>query len=140
MRAALLATLALAAAVSVASAQDRPQTGSAQDAAKKNTHQQSQSTDAAQNSGTKKKAAKPYLGTFATDNLAGGTTNELKVPVPLAKLNVVLDNMSSMVTIKWEHWDPDKATSLCPGQVVLTEALAKNRHPREAEVRKRRQY
>ena len=40
MRAALLATLALAAAVSVASAQDQPQTGSAQDAAKKNTHQQ----------------------------------------------------------------------------------------------------
>jgi hypothetical protein len=51
---------------------------------------------------------KPYLGTFATSVLAGGSTNELTVPVSPEDLQLLPENDSQGIAIQWSDRDKEQ--------------------------------
>src|ERR1700693_3086373 len=69
---------------------------------------------------------KSYLGTFATSVLAGGSTNELTVPVSAEELQLFPETDAQGITIKWHDWDKKTDATRCrqqPGPAKASERI-----------------
>jgi hypothetical protein len=89
-------------------------------------------------------STRSYLGIFGTSTLAGGTTNELTVPVRPENLQLLSENDQNGASVKWLKWDAEAEvnTRACPRHIDIPRPsetiVIRSKKPVEGDLNKTR--